>query len=50
MKMKKKTKDFKWIDSRGKEQTSNNPFYWIKGFLIVLGFLIIVYLLKHTLS
>lgn len=48
--MKKKINDYKWIDSRREEQTSNNPFYWIKGFLIILGFLIIVYLLKQILN
>jgi len=46
--MKKQT-DYKWIDLERERKTTENPFWWMKGVLIIIGMFLALLVIQHWL-
>lgn len=48
--MGKQKTDYKWIDLEREKRTTDNPFYWVQGVLIILGLFITLLAIHHWLK
>ena len=46
--METRNTDYKWIDIERENRTTDNPIYWIKGFVIIVVFYVGMFSLLYV--
>jgi hypothetical protein len=44
-----KNTEYKWTDCELEQRTTDNPIWWLKGFLIIVGWILAMLIIQHYL-
>lgn len=44
-----KKSDYKWIDIENENKTTENPMWWLRGLLIIIGFTLSILGIKYLI-